>query len=294
MSDDDTGPVDTGIHQADIAAELAAQAAQPEVAEAEQAEVAEDADEQNEPEAEAAPDGKDAPAPPKPKGVGKRIDELTRDKYDAIRRAEMAEQRLYALEQERIARQTPQTQAIPQGKPTLEAFGYDQEAYTEALTDWKVQERFQALQAQQQQAQQQQKVVETLTKFQERVASVDPDEWQWAVEANPPTSPVMLEVIAESEVGPQLGIYLAKHPDEAAAIARMPPAAAARSLGRIEERLSAPVAPNPVPPKTVTKAPAPVSTLRPAAPIKKDLGDMDMDEYIAERTRQRKAAGLIR
>lgn len=283
-------PVDTGSLQADIAAINAAPVETNE-AEAPQAEAEDVVDEQNEPEAEAASDGNDPPAKPKPKGVGKRIDELTRDKYDAIRERDYWREQAQRLAQ---PQQAPQAQAVPEGKPTLEAFGYDHEAYTEALTDWKVQEHLRTLQAHHQQVQQQQKVVETLTKFQERVASVDPEEWQWAVEANPPTSPAMLEVIAESEVGPQIGIYLAKHPDESAAIARMSPIAAARHLGRIEAQLSAPVAPPSVPPKTVTKAPAPVSTLRPAAPIRKELSEMSQAEYEAERTRQRKAAGLIK
>lgn len=290
MTDDTQEPVDTGFHQADIAAEQAAPAETPdaEAPEVEGEEAAEESDEQNDTEAEAASDRDDPPAKPKPKGVGKRIDELTRDKYDAIR------ERDYWREQaQRLTQPPPAAQAVSQGKPTLEQFGYDQAAYTEALTDWKVQERFEALQAQQQKQAEEQKVAETLKTFKERVAAVDPEEWRWAVEVNPPTSPAMLEVIAESEVGPQIGIYLAKHPDESAAIAAMSPIAAARALGRIEAQLSAPVAPRPSPPKPIPKAPAPVSTLRPAAPIKKDLGEMDMHEYIAERNRQRKAAGLI-
>ncbi len=132
--------------------------------------------------------------------------------------------------------------------------------------------------------------------FQAQIAELEqeqPGAWDEATSAPIATTPALLEALHESPKGARIAHYLATHLDEAAAIARLSPLATAREIGRLEAQLSTPVVERPGPPKTVTKAPAPVSTLRPAAQIKKDLGEMDMGEYIAERNRQRKAAGLI-
>ncbi len=293
MSDEAPEPVDTAFHQADIAATNAAQAApEPEPTEVE-VEAVEVEVEQNTTEASAPSDGNDPPATPKNKGVGKRIDELTREKYDAIR-----ERDHWREQAQRVAPPQPQpTQAAYEGRPTLEMYGHDYEAYTEALTDFKVNERFRGQEQQRQQAEQQQRVQDQHTRFRQQIDELEreiPGAWAEAVNAPVPTSPVMLEALADSDVGARLGYYLAQHLDEAAAIAGMSPIAAVRAIGRIEAELKAPkAAAPPRPPQSVTKAPAPVSTLRPAAVIRKDLGEMDMDEYTAERNRQRKAAGLI-
>jgi hypothetical protein len=48
----------------------------------------------------------------------------------------------------------------------------------------------------------------------------------------------MAEVIADSEDGPAVAYYLGKNPEAAAAIAQLPPSAAARELGKLEARLA--------------------------------------------------------
>lgn len=242
----------------------------------------------------ASDNGADPTAPRKNKGVGKRINELTREKHEERRARYEAEQRAAYLEQQLQQYAQPQRPSEPtptQGKPTLEQFGYDQEAYTEALTDWKVQSRFQELQQRQQQAQQQQRVADTLNKFQERVAKVDPDEWQAAVQANPPTSPVMLELIAESEVGPQIGIYLAKHWDEALTISRLPPMQQAVAMGRLETKLQSapPSAPRPVSP--VTRAPTPPPPIPAATGATARLGGIEDHIAVVQAQRKKKLFG---
>lgn len=222
----------------------------------------------------ATSDGEGAPAQRQNKGVGKRINELTREKYEAIRRAEAAERRLQEVEQ---AKPKPQAQqADTEGRPKLEDFDYDTEAHAEAVADWKVrkvlaEERSTAARKQAEES------------FQSRLKNVDPDEWQAAVTAPVNYTPAMLEVIKDAEMGPQVAIYLAKHLDEADQISRMSDFHAAAALGRIEAKLSAPAsAAPPSPPRSVTRAPAPAPTVQGTAVAKKSAADKSVGDFIAD------------
>ena len=87
-------------------------------------------------------------------------------------------------------------------------------------------------------------------------------------------------LILESDKGPQLAYYLAKHPDKVHELNAMPARKQLAEIGRLEARLSTPK------PKTVTKAPAPVPPLTSsAAPKDKTIDEadkaekMDMDSF---------------
>lgn len=58
-----------------------------------------------------------------------------------------------------------------------------------------------------------------------------------------PISKVMVQIINESEIGPQLGYYLATHPEEAAAIKDMTPYAATKAMAKIEDKIAEPAKP---------------------------------------------------
>lgn len=105
-------------------------------------------------------------------------------------------------------------------------------------------------------------------------------------------SPVMAELIKESEVGPEIAYWLGKNPVEAAKIADATflherssihdiiaaKQRAALEIGRLEARFAQPAAPR------FTQAPAPVKTVSSgnAAPSK-SLNEMSYDEYKAAR-----------
>jgi hypothetical protein len=70
-----------------------------------------------------------------------------------------------------------------------------------------------------------------------------------------PTTPVMLEQIKESDNGPEIAYYLAKHPGEAARIAGLSVPAQIREVGKLGARLenglpTRPSAPAPIKPVT--------------------------------------------
>lgn len=139
--------------------------------------------------------------------------------------------------------------AAPAGKPDPATF-QTTEAYLEALTDWKAE----------------QKVSEKLTDWERNqremrarsAAQAAQAEYQRREEAardkhedfddvvyNPalPINDHMAHVIQHSEVGPELAYHLGTHPEEAARIARMHPLLLAKELGKLEAKLSASPAP---------------------------------------------------
>jgi hypothetical protein len=230
---------------------------------------ADDSEEEEHDEESATSDNGDDPTarPKKNKGVGKRINELTREKHEALRRAEAVEaENAYfrQLVQQQQQGQQPSQQQTPtqaQGKPTLEDCGWDQELFAEKLTDWKVDQRFQALQQDQQRQQYQTQQQERQSKVQSRIQALEqevPGAWEAAISAPINYTPSMIEAIAESDIGPKVGYYLSQHLDEAAQISRLSPFAQAVAMGRVEAKLSAVPPQKPV---TVTRAPAPAPGL---------------------------------
>lgn len=210
--------------------------------------------------------GAEAPEPKPAKGVQKRIDELVKQREDERRRAERLES---ILEQALAAQKQPEakpeaTAPIPatRPKPTMADFDYDQEAFADALTDWKLEQR--DAQAQQQYTQRQEKTkqetfaqtfeekrVSTLTAgkekftdFEEVLNSFAPGVMHLNLAA------AVLETSAPADVT----YYLGKNPAEAARISKLDPFRMALELGRLESR--AIVA---TPPKKTTSAPPPVN-----------------------------------
>lgn len=298
-------PVDNSHLDAGIAAREARkaaaepqkqEAAPPAAADAGEDEQGEPADTQNQPGESADPDSGDAPAKPRKKpGVHQRIDELTKARYDAEREAQ------YWREQ--AMRQKPQQQPAEPGtspapaaapaetdEPTLESCDFDVAEFNRRHYQWlREQER------KQEQAQQRQR---TLAERVEAFRAEHPDYDQVAHNPQVPITKAMAEEIIETDNPPAIAYYLGQNPQEAAQIAQMSERAMARAIGRIEAKLSAQAAPSPTPPaqptpKTVTRAPAPVTTLSGGAPaVTKSPDQMTQREYEQWRREQRAAKGL--
>lgn len=96
-----------------------------------------------------------------------------------------------------------------------------------------------------------------------------------------PISPVMRDVLVESEKGPEVAFYLSANREEAKRIfdlSKTSPLSAAKELGRLEVKLSLPK------PRTETKAPPPPSTV--SGTVKgpsKNPETMPQAEYVAWR-----------
>jgi hypothetical protein len=224
----------------------------------------------------------DAPATPeaKPKGVQKRIDELTGNWRNAER------DRDYWREQAIKGQQPPAP--VVTGKPTLEQFEFDQEKFLEALADWKLNERDKAAETKRKETEAKEAAEKRTKTFVEREAkyAAGKDDYRSVAEVgNDPSficTPAMAEAILEAEEGPALLHYLDTHRDEAARIAQMSPTQTALALGRIIAR---PAAPEPVAPQIPT-APKPVPVVKASAPLEKGLSDeLPVKEWLARRNK---------
>ncbi len=287
---DTNEPVDTGPQQPDIAARNAVEAARNPPDDKAKDDEGDDADEAQNTEDSADSDGSDAPARPKNKGVGKRINELTKEKHDALREREYwreEAERLRAQQQPRQEPREPQAAESSNGEKTLEDFDYDQMAFMRYLAK---EEAARTLYARDQYIEQS-KRQQTFQEAEAAFIAEHPDYQDVVSAPHVPLTQQVSAVIREADNPPAIAYYLATHLDEAAAIAQMHPIQMARAIGRIEHSLSAPERPAtpPSPPTTVTKAPAPVATLKSAGKVSKDLDEMSMTEYVAERNRQQAA-----
>ncbi len=131
------------------------------------------------------------------------------------------------------------------------------------------------------------------TRFNQRVAELEkkmPGAWQRATTAPLQTTPIMEQVIFGSDVGPEIGVYLADHLYEAQAISRLPPMQQAVALGRIEAAVKETPSAPPRPPVAVPRAPAPSGNLPSgSSTVVKSPDKMAMEDHIAAVRAQRKA-----
>jgi hypothetical protein len=218
--------------------------------------------------AEAAPAPAEAAkpeTPPKKKSRSEeRINELTREKYLAQRRADRLQAELDALKtpqppqppspqpQPQAQAQTqaqaqPQPQAQPPRKPAVTDFAV-YEDFVDALTQWNARQiaaqEIANLRAEDALAVVQAQHQEVLSQFEagkQEARTRYPDFDQVMTSdvaiAMPITEP-MQHIITTSPVGHDVAYYLVQHPDEAHQIAQLQPLDALRTLGRLEERVN--------------------------------------------------------
>lgn len=207
-----------------------------------------------------------------------RIDQITRQKGDAERRAVLAEKRL--AEYEKLTKPDPsQYQDLDALDIDKSRFAINQvrkEELAREVEDYRAETVERAAQA-----------------FSERAATFQLENPDYNPQAigpiinGLPNAHVMAMEILESENGPQLGHYLAQHPRDAQRIASLPERQQIRELALIEARLVQPA------PVKVTQAPAPVKTVGGrAAPAATDPDKMSHAEWLKWREADVKAKGL--
>lgn len=223
-----------------------------------------------------------------PYGVKKKLGKLTarvkeRDEKLAAQETEIRQAR-EELEFLRKA-QTPIKQVENTPFPDLADSDFDQEKYRQRIEAWTQSQA----ELKVQQVQHDQENAKRSEAYSAKVAVFAADKPHWAEQtARIPATDAMVEVIQDMDSGPAVTYYLAQHLNEAIDISRLPPHMAAIKLAKIEAKVTTnapPVA------KNITGAPAPIKTLSTSAPIKKDLADLPMSEYIKERNKSRKKSG---
>jgi len=210
-----------------------------------------------------------------------RVNEITRARREAERRAEALERELSAV------RQSQPAQYQPQDAPSLEAFNYDFGAWSQAMTQYAITQAESRAEARFRSHEQQRSFQQVAENFDARsreyeVANPGFSDRMDALGHSVQFNPHLLEAIGTSDHGPAVVDYLAQHLDEADRLTRMPLHIAALQLGRIEAKVSAPK------PKPVTNAPAPAPTLGGGAAATKDPDKMTVEEWTAWRRSQLK------
>lgn len=220
--------------------------------------------------------------------VQKRIDELTRKRYDAERvadqvRADRDEWRDRAMRAEKPP--APAEEPATAGK-TLADFAYDEAAYRAHVLAEARREATQATRTVLTEERQAQTTAQRDAEFAEReaeFAKTVPDYFE-VTRGNVPITKEMAETIKASDVGPALANYLGRNLQIAAKISRMPPLLGALEMGRIAAKLSD----VPKPPQ-VSGAPPPAPKIAPSnAQVDKDPKDWTDKDFAAWRKKHSK------
>lgn len=215
-----------------------------------------------------------------PKGVQKRIDRLTRERYQL--KGELEAMRRMAVQQP-----APQAQqSAAEGAPKAEQFSTYEE-FLEAKAEWKAEQKVaEVLRKQQESTQRQsaeaerQKVAQAWESRVEAASDAYDDFEEVALSPDLPVSAPMAEAIKRAEKGADVLYYLGKNPEIAGQIARLDPLSAAIRIGEIAATLARPVA------KKATSAPPPINPVGARASTAKDPSKMTDAEFAAWRREQ--------
>jgi len=237
---------------------------------------------------EAAPSEEPEGAEEKPKkskgGFQRRIDELTKARYEAEQEKERIRQELEQLRQQHV-----QTEHEGQ-KPRLEDYNYDHEAWSQAYEQWMQdgwRRQQEAQQQAQQQAQAQQQQMQRQMDLQQKVLKAQdkyPDFQQKVFDPSLPNlgqlNQAAYEAVISSEYMADVAYHLADNPAEVYKFGQMSPIEAVKEIARLESKFSnKPHSKSnaPKPPSTVEANNANVPTLKNAK---------SAEEWIALRNKQ--------
>lgn len=217
-------------------------------------------------------------------GFQKRINKVTADKYKEKERADKLELELKELKT-RLEKKVE-----PPKKPAIEDFDYDDEAFQEALVDYKLEVREQkraADDAKNQQAKleqekvksQEQRALELQKSFAEKakdVIQVKPD-FEETLQRVPTLDQGVLMAVLADERGPDIAYYLGKNLDIADGLSNMSPIEAAVEIGRLSVKLAQPKQ------VKVSSAPEPIEPVKSGGAIESDIGDeMSIEDWMAK------------
>ena len=204
-----------------------------------------------------------------PNGVKKRIDKVTRQKYEAV-----AEANRYKAELEQLRAQL----APKQEAPDISHFD-TLDDYVEAVAEYKFNQKAQATQSQHAQQTQAQAQAQDWVAKVDKVRSVAPDfDAVFNNVASIEFAPMALEAVAQHPKGAEIAYMLGKDVGEAYRIAALPPSQQLMAIGEIAAKTNVPK------PKAVSTAPTPVKPVQGGS--SNSAPPSDMDEWIKWRNNQ--------
>jgi hypothetical protein len=223
------------------------------------------------------------------KPISERMSELVSQRKAAETEAQQAKREAAEL---RARLEAMSAQAAPvkeEPRPDRSKFANDEE-YIEAVAEWKADQRLAKREQEQAEARakaEREQLVKGWQTAQQR-ARAEIEDYDDVIKGSDVQLPGHLhQAILESDVGPHLAYYFAKHPDEAKRYGAMTPTKALRELGRLEDRLTEdddqPAAkPSPKTEIETSKAPPPTARVKDARAV--DPGPAkSFEEYRARR-----------
>lgn len=195
-------------------------------------------------------------------GFQKKIDKLTREKYEAIER----ENALLKKLAERGEPLAPKAVEAVKAKPKVDDFNTYEE-YVESLADWKAEQKYRDLSAKENEtAEQEVQQAQLQERFDAHVKRVeaarekytDYDQVVESIEAENDELPEGVALtIVELENGPDVAYHLAKNPEILSKLREMSSYRAIAEIGKIADKLAGTAEPK-EPPKPKSAAPAPI------------------------------------
>lgn len=211
-------------------------------------------------EQDAQADEPEADEPRKPRGVQKRIDELTGNWRNAER------------ERDHWREVAMRTIAAPEPVYDEQAY-YQEPEFSQPLSPQSLLEQAKQLLRQEQQ---QQEIGQKAAQFKASVS--DPETQDFLNSPYAPITTEMADIMLEHESGAQIAHWLARNQSEAARIAQLPPHKQALAL--ISAASTTPA------PKRVTSAPAPIQRVAGKGAAAPSPDNMSMAEYVAWRNQR--------
>lgn len=246
---------------------------------------------EGETEAEATPETEPAPdtgKPEKPKqGKGrfsKRIDELTRERYEAQAEAARLREELAKI-QVQPKPESPAKLAAPEGKPLRSSFTSDED-WVEAIAAWKADLLFTQRERQAAEQERQQRDQNAHATYMERAdqyTTEHPDFNQViaGIRIAEDVAPGVQAAIMGRPNGPEVAYYLGTHPDVCEELSQMNPADAVAEVGAISVALRQPS------PKPAARIATPITPVSGSSRTARDPSDMSYQEYKAWRKANR-------
>lgn len=238
-----------------------------------------------------------------PDPVQKRINKITREKYEALRKAEKLEKRLLELEDKFKSIEFEKERAtLANQRPNLEDFESD-EAYHEALGRWaaKMEIHESKTPAKEEKAPAEEEPVNLVQKAIDIGKETYPDFEELVLREDLQITPTMLEAAIDSDHAAAIFYHLGQHPELATKISQLrSPASVAREIGRIElkfigeeveevyvqtpDKDSETIEKSKVKTKQkISTPPPPVKPLSGGGRTSKGLDDMSLEEYFEAR-----------
>lgn len=190
----------------------------------------------------------------------KRISQLTFEKYELERQKNAEIETLrQQLEQKAVA------PAQQEGKPTKAQFDYDEDAWIEAVVDWKAEQKvnaYAATQAKQQQAAADSQAVTAWNKKREGYALENPEYLNLHAQRGAAvTSQAVASYLTSSEIGPKMHHELLENFEDLQRIQSLPEWQQGAELAKLETKLSK------VKSKKKSNAPTPVTPVGSSSPV---------------------------